>query len=130
MLNKVMLIGNLGRDPEMRYTPSGKAVTSFSIAVNDGYGEKRHTTWFRVECWDKLAEIAAEYARKGSTVYVEGRLAIDEWEEKDTHAKRERAKVIARDVTVIAGRAPKNENPFEPRSLPNAEEAELSELPF
>lgn len=126
MLNKTMLIGHLGRDPEMRYTPAGKPVTVFSIAVNDGYGEHKHTTWFRIECWDKLAEVVAEYGRRGSLVYVEGRLAIDEWTEKGTNAKRQSAKVIARDVQVISGRARKGE--LQP---PTSEaEAELAELPF
>jgi single-strand DNA-binding protein len=78
-LNKAMIIGNLGRDPEMRYTPNGQAVTQFTVAVNRNYkdasGEwKEETEWFRVVAWGPLAERTAEYLRKGRKVYVEGRL--------------------------------------------------------
>ena len=78
-LNKAMIIGNLGRDPEMRYTPNGQAVTQFTVAVNRNYkdasGEwKEETEWFRVVAWAPLAERTAEYLRKGRKVYVEGRL--------------------------------------------------------
>lgn len=78
-LNKIILIGNLGRDPEMRYTPSGSPVTTFSLAVNrqtkTADGEQRdETDWFNVSCWDRLAEIANEYLAKGRQVYVEGRV--------------------------------------------------------
>jgi len=78
-LNKIILIGNVGRDPEMRYTPSGSPVTNFSIAVSRQFkgqdGESREETeWFRVDCWNRLAEIANQYVVKGRQVYVEGRL--------------------------------------------------------
>jgi len=78
-MNKITIIGNLGRDPEMRYTPSGSAVTDFSVAVTRSYrtrdGEnKEETEWFRVRCWERLAEIANQYLPKGRQVYVEGRL--------------------------------------------------------
>ena len=79
MLNKIMIIGNLGSDPEMRYTPNGAAVTSFSVATNRKYktndGEQRdETVWFRVSAWGRLAEVTSEYLSKGSSVYVEGRI--------------------------------------------------------
>ena len=79
MLNKIMIIGNLGSDPEMRYTPNGAAVTSFSVATNRKYktsdGEQRdETVWFRVSAWGRLAEVTNEYLSKGSSVYVEGRI--------------------------------------------------------
>jgi single-strand DNA-binding protein len=82
MYHTVILAGNLGRDPEMRYTPSGQAVTNFSVAVNDGYtsssGEKvDRTIWFRVSTWGKLAETCNTYLKKGRKVLVEGRLVID-----------------------------------------------------
>ena len=84
-LNKAMIIGNLGRDPEMRYTPNGQAVTQFTVAVNRNYkdanGEwKEETEWFRVVAWGPLAERTAEYLRKGRKVYVEGRLQTRNWE--------------------------------------------------
>ena len=78
MLNKVMIIGNLGSDPEMRYTAAGKAVTNFSVAVNRRYksGDEivEDTTWFRVSAWERLAEVTSEHLSKGSKVYVEGRI--------------------------------------------------------
>src|SRR5664279_4016663 len=86
-LNKAMIIGNLGRDPEMRYTPNGQAVTQFTVAVNRSYrvGEewKEETEWFRVVAWAQLAERTAEHLRKGNKVYVEGRLQTRSWEDKD-----------------------------------------------
>ena len=80
MLNKVMIIGNLGSDPEMRYTANGAAVTTFSVATNRRYktgdGEQREeVVWFRVSAWNRLAEVTNEYLHKGSQVYVEGRIA-------------------------------------------------------
>jgi single-strand DNA-binding protein len=86
--NKITIVGNLGRDPELRYTPQGSAVCNFSIATNekrkDKSGEMQDvTTWFRVTLWNKQAENASKYLTKGSPVYVEGRLRIDEWTDRD-----------------------------------------------
>lgn len=77
MYQKIIIAGNLGRDPEMRYMPDGTAVTSFSIAVNDGWGENKRTLWFRVSIWGKRAETANQYLSKGSKVLVEGRMQGD-----------------------------------------------------
>ena len=98
-LNKVMIIGNLGRDPEMRYTPAGQAVTQFTVAVNrnfrDDQGEwQKETEWFRVVVWREAAERAAEYLRKGSKVYCEGRLQTRQWEDRDGQ-KRYTTELIA-----------------------------------
>ena len=87
-LNKIMIIGNLGTDPEMRYTPNGAAVTSFNVAVNRNYstpgGERREETeWFRVNAWNQLAEVANQYLTKGRQVYVEGRLNSRTWTGQD-----------------------------------------------
>ena len=87
-LNKCMIIGNLGKDPEMRYTPSGQAVTQFTVAVNrkykDAQGERQEETeWFRVVAWARTAEFAAEYLRKGAKVFVEGRIQTRQWEGQD-----------------------------------------------
>lgn len=86
--NKIIVVGNLGRDPELRYTPQGSAVCSFSIATNekkrDKAGELQDiTTWFRVTTWNKQAETASKYLTKGSSVYIEGRLKIEEWTDRD-----------------------------------------------
>jgi single-strand DNA-binding protein len=77
MYNKLTIIGYLGRDPEMKYTPEGNAVTSFSVAVSDGYGDKKATMWVRVVVWGKQAEACNRYLRKGSVVAVEGALLFD-----------------------------------------------------
>lgn len=104
-LNKVMIIGNLGRDPEMRYTPSGKPVTSFSVAVsrirNKPEGERVEVTdWFNVVAWDRLAEICSQYLTKGSLVYVEGRLETRSWEGENGQ-KHYRTEVVATDVNIL-----------------------------
>lgn len=77
MYNKITIAGNLGRDPEMRYMPDGTAVTNFSVAVSDGWGENKKTLWFRVSVWGKRAETANQYLTKGQKVLVEGRLQGD-----------------------------------------------------
>ncbi len=111
-LNKVMIIGNLGRDPEMRYTPSGKPVTSFSVAVSRSWvkpeGERTETTdWFNVVAWGRLAEICSQYLTKGSMVYVEGRLETRSWEAENGQ-KHFRTEVVASDVNILdkRGRSP------------------------
>lgn len=79
-LNKIMVIGNCGGEPEMRMTPAGKSVTSFSVAVNDKYGETEHTEWFKVTCWGKLAETVNQYLEKGQQVFVEGKIKLNQWD--------------------------------------------------
>jgi single-strand DNA-binding protein len=97
-----MVIGNLGRDPEMRYTPSGQAVTQFTVAVNRNYkdqqGERQEETeWFRVVAWGQQAEFAAEYLRKGAKVYVEGRIQTRQWEGQDGQ-KRYTTELVANTI--------------------------------
>lgn len=88
-MNKIMLIGNLGKDPDMSYTPSGKAITKFSLAVNRRMrdaesGERREeTTWFNIVAWDRLAETCNSYLHKGSKVYIEGRMTSRRYTDKD-----------------------------------------------
>ncbi|MDD2502094.1 MAG: single-stranded DNA-binding protein [Geobacter sp.] len=91
-LNKVMLIGNLGKDPEVRYTTSGQAVASFNLATSEKFKNKsgdweERTEWHRVTLWGKLAEIAGEYLGKGKTVYIEGRLQTRKWTDRDGNDK-------------------------------------------
>lgn len=89
MLNKIMLIGNLGRDPEMSYTPSGSAVTKFTVAVSRRYNDKQsgerkeETTWFNVVAWERLGETCNQYLHKGSKVYLEGRMTSHKYTDKD-----------------------------------------------
>ncbi len=105
MLNKVLLIGNVGRDPEMRYTPSGSAVTSFSLAVNRRYtppnGEpQEETEWFDITAWNRLAETCNNYVIRGMKVYVEGRLRSRSWVGQDGQT-RFRNEIVASTVTFL-----------------------------
>ena len=98
-LNKVMLIGNLTRDPEVRYTPKGTAVTDIGLAVNRVYstddGDKREeTTFVDITLWGRQAEIAGQYMKKGRPIYVEGRLQLDTWDDKQSGQKRSKLKVV------------------------------------
>jgi single-strand DNA-binding protein len=105
-LNKVMLIGNLGADPEMRYTPTGKAVTTFRIAVNRTWrdqasGEQqRDTQWFNIVTWQQLAEFCSRYLSKGRSVYVEGRLQTRSWDAPDG-TKRYMTEVVAQEIILL-----------------------------
>ncbi len=115
-LNKCMIIGNLGRDPEMRYTPSGQAVTQFTVAVNRNYRDSNNewqeeTEWFRVVAWAQLAERTAEYLRKGRKVYVEGRLQTRQWEDREGQ-KRYTTELVAQTVTPLDAR-PRDEEAAE-----------------
>lgn len=105
-INKIIVIGNVGRDPEMRYAPSGNAVTTFSVATNRNYtgrdGEKKEETeWFTVEAWNRLAEITNQYVSKGSRIYVEGRLHLDTWTGQD-NKEHARNKIFATDVQFLS----------------------------
>jgi len=148
-LNKCMIIGNLGRDPEMRYTPNGQAVTQFTVAVNRNFkgtnGEwQEETEWFRVVAWGPLAERTAEYLRKGRKVYVEGRLQTRQWEDREGQ-KRSTTELVAQTVTALDPR-PRDEaegaEPAGPRAAGRREPApagpdaggetytDLDDLPF
>lgn len=105
-LNKVMLIGNLTRDPEVKVMPSGTNLASFSIAVNRNYttakGEKQEeTTYIEIESWGKQAETIAKYMKKGRPIYVEGRLKLDKWEDKETKKTRSAMRVVLEDFQFI-----------------------------
>src|SRR5215211_37874 len=108
-LNKVMLTGHLGADPEMRYTSQGSAVTTFRVASGrrwksaDGV-DHDDTEWFRVVAWDKLGEICNQYLTKGTRVYVEGRLQTRNWDDKNTGEKRYMTEVIAQDMIILSSR--------------------------
>jgi single-strand DNA-binding protein len=104
-LNKVMVIGHVGRDPEMRYIPSGKPVTSFSVATSRSWtnseGERRQETeWFNVVAWGNLAEICKQHIRKGQQVYVEGRLQTRSWEDHEGK-KRFRTELVANEMILL-----------------------------
>jgi single-strand DNA-binding protein len=107
--NKVILLGNLTRDPEVRYTPKGTAVTELGMAVNRVYtaenGEKREeTTFVDVTLWGRTAEIAGEYLKKGRPVFIEGRLQLDTWDDKQSGQKRSKLKVVGEGLQLIGSR--------------------------
>lgn len=109
-VNKVILVGNLGRDPEVRYTPDGSAICNISIATTSQWkdrntGERREDTeWHRVVFYNRLAEIAGEYLRKGRSVYIEGRLKTRKWQDKDTGQDRYATEVVADQMQMLGGR--------------------------
>lgn len=106
-VNKVILVGNLGRDPELRYTPGGQAVATFSIATTENYTKKtgereERTEWHRIVAWGRTAEICSQYLSKGRSVYVEGRLTTREWENKEGQKQRT-TEVVAQNVQFLGG---------------------------
>jgi single-strand DNA-binding protein len=131
-VNKVILVGRLGRDPEIRYTPSGAAVANFSIATSDEWrdkesGEKQEKTeWHRIVAWRRLGEICGEYLRKGSQVYIEGKLQTRSWEDRDGNT-RYTTEVVAQTMQMLdssarEGRAGTQEERYpseEPISVPD-----------
>ena len=107
-VNKVILIGHLGKDPEVKYTPSGTAVAKFSLATNERYKDKEgnwqdRTEWHNITAWQRTAEIAGEYLKKGRQVYIEGRLRTDSWEDKNTHEKKYRTEIVVEDMVLLGG---------------------------
>lgn len=108
-LNKVLLLGNVTRDPEVRYTPKGSAVCDLGLAVNRNYtldnGEKREeVTFVDVVLWARLAEIAGEYLKKGRPVFIEGRLQMDSWDDKQTGQKRTKLRVVGETMQLLGSR--------------------------
>jgi single-strand DNA-binding protein len=121
-LNRVLLIGNLTRDPEVRYTPKGTPVTEIGLAVNRVYsgedGEKKEeTTFVDVTLWARQAEIAGQYLKKGRPVFIEGRLQLDTWDDKQTGQKRSRLRVVAENLQLLGSRQ-EGEGSSSPSSAP------------
>lgn len=117
-VNKVILIGNLGRDPETRYLPSGDAVTNINIATtekwkNKGGDQQEHTEWHRVAFFGKLAEIAGEFLKKGAAVYVEGRIQTRKWQDKEGNDKYS-TEIVADRMQMLGGKSPAQEREPEP----------------
>lgn len=127
-LNKVLIIGNLGRDPEMRYTPSGRPVTSFSVATSRAWtasdGERHtETEWFNVVAWGNLAEICKQYLTKGQRVYIEGRLQTRRWEDSQGN-KHSTTEIVANEMIMLDDRRDVNQ----PTGTASAEDED--EFPF
>jgi single-strand DNA-binding protein len=139
-LNKVMLIGHLGGDPEMKYTPGGQAVATFSVATNEVYKDKEgnqqeRTEWHRIVAWTRLAEVAAEYLKKGQQVYVEGRLQTRSWNDKDGN-KRYTTEIVANTFQFLGrkgeggGGAPDIPPPSDDLAPPPPQTGDKEDLPF
>lgn len=132
-LNKVMIIGHLGRDPEMRYTPSGRPVTTFTVAVsrswNSADGERHsETEWFNIVAWGNLAEICKQYLVKGQQVYIEGRLQTRRWDDKEG-AKHTSVEIVANEMMMLGDRRDTGNHGQDGEAAP-AEDAAASEDDF
>jgi len=108
-VNKVTLLGNLGKDPEIKFLPSGQAVANFSIATTDRYKDKAgewqdRTEWHNIVAYARTAEIVRDYVKKGNKLYVEGRLTTRSWDDKDTGKKVYRTEIVVNDLVLIGGR--------------------------
>lgn len=108
-INKVILVGNVGKDPEVKYTPSGVALAKFSLATNERFKDKSgewqdRTEWHNVLAWQRLAEIVGEYVHQGAKLYVEGKLQTSNWEDRNSGGKKYRTEIVARDIVLLGSR--------------------------
>ena len=108
-VNKVILLGNLGKDPEVKYTPQGTAVAKFTLATNERYKDKSgewqdRTEWHNLVAWARTAEIVGEYLKKGGKVYVEGSLRTSSWDDKETGQKKYKTEIVVNDLVLLGGR--------------------------
>ena len=142
----VVVVGNLGKDPEIRSTGSGKKVASFSLAVDQGYGDNKKTEWVNIIAWEKLAELAEKFLKRGKTVALSGYLQTSSWEDKQSGQKRYKTEVVARDITFLDSgtrsggdnasrattQAPRQQAAPQARATAPAEDAFISDddLPF
>ena len=107
-VNKVILIGNLGKDPEVKYTPQGTAVAKFTLATNEKYKDKSgawqdRTEWHNLVAWARTAEIVGEYLKKGRTVYIEGSLRTSSWDDKETGQKKYKTEIVVNELVLLGG---------------------------
>lgn len=119
-LNKVFLIGHVGKDPEIKFAPSGMAVAKFSMATNERFKDKSgewqdRTEWHNLVAFRRTAEIVGEFVHKGSKIHIEGRLQTSNWEDKQTHEKKYRTEIVVQDLLLLTGR-PANGDAAEPAS--------------
>jgi len=131
--NKIIIVGNLGRDPELKYTPQGQSVCEFSVATSekrkDGSGEvKEETTWFKVSCWGRLAEVASQYLSKGRQVYIEGRLRTREWTDKEGKS-RTSLEVFGSDLQLLGSRNDSQSNNDSNSAKPSVKTAKAAQQP-
>jgi single-strand DNA-binding protein len=129
-VNKVILVGNVGKDPEVKYTPSGVPVGKFSLATDERFKDKsgewqERTEWHNIIAWQRLAEVVGEFVSKGSKVYVEGKLQTSSWEDRQTGEKKYRTEIVARDLVLLGPRD--NGNGAHPAASHKAEELESAD---
>lgn len=118
---KAIILGTLGKDPELRYTPAGTAVATFSVAVNKVYKEKKTTEWVNLVAWGKTGELASEYLHKGSKVYIEGEITTRSWDDKDGK-KCYKTEIVVREMQFID--SPKKDQPQDDSQFP------VDDLPY
>tara|TARA_B110001454_G_scaffold187501_1_gene184909 strand:+ start:694 stop:1098 length:405 start_codon:yes stop_codon:yes gene_type:complete len=131
-VNKVILVGNLGKDPEVKYLDSGVAVANFSLATTENYknkeGEKvSQTEWHNIVLWRGLAEVAEKYLKKGASVYIEGKIKTRKWEDKEGNT-RYNTEILADNMTMLGGKKDSQENPTNPPQETVSDKAD--DLPF
>ena len=139
-VNKVILVGNVGKDPEVKYTTSGTALAKFSIATNERFKDKsgewqERTEWHNVLAWERLAEIIGEHVHKGAKLYVEGRLQTSTWEDRQSGEKKYRTEIVARDLVLLGSRdaaesAAPHGNPERELAHEGAGEITEEDIPF
>jgi single-strand DNA-binding protein len=138
-VNKVILVGNVGQDPEVKYTASGVPVAKVSLATNERFKDRNdqwqdRTEWHSVVAWQRLAEIVGEYVRKGSKLYVEGKLQTSTWEDKQSGERKYRTEIVARDIVLLGSRDSgpegKGETPSAESGLEQAQVEAADEIPF
>ena len=126
MINNCMFIGRLGRDPESRFTQSGKTVVNFSIACSEKHGDKEYTEWVNIVVWDKLGEICAQYLQKGSLVFISGRMQTRKWQDKEG-GTRYTTEIVAREMKMLDGKSDgKQAQQWNPQQPP----MDSDEIPF
>jgi single-strand DNA-binding protein len=142
-VNKVILVGNVGKDPEVKYSPSGTPVAKFSLATNEKYKDRsdewqERTEWHNIVAWQRLAEIVGEYVKKGAKLYIEGKLQTSSWEDRESGTKKYRTEIIARDIVLLGPHEntdcepePSNRNGHRPKPA-SADPTEITDqdIPF
>lgn len=134
-LNKVMLIGNLTRDPELRVTPKGTAICTFSLAINRKFktesgGDQEEVTYVDLEAWGKAGENISKYVTKGRPLFVEGRLKLDQWEDKNTHEKRSKMKVVVENFQFLGSARDAQQSAPAPAARPAPAQQEDTDVPY
>ena len=124
-VNKVILVGNVGKDPEVKYSPSGTPIAKFSLATNEKYKDRsdewqERTEWHNIVAWQRLAEIIGEYVKKGAKLYIEGKLQTSSWEDRESGITKYRTEIVARDLVLLGSH--ENGGGGEDRSIRNGDE--------